>query len=246
MGNGMKPNAITVLAALFIGVGVAFGGFFVGQGFVKARLGDRSVSVKGLSERDVTADLALWPIRFVVTGNELAAVQAKVKQDSRTVTEFLRKHGFDDGNIAVESPQVTDLLAQAYRSGPVESRFIIAQLVMLRSNDVDKVAQANRDAGKLVEAGIVLSSDQGPSRPSYLFTRINERKSEMIEEATRRAREAAETFARDSGSHLGGIRRAYQGQFEILARDNAPGISESEQIAKTLRVVSTIEYRLAD
>jgi hypothetical protein len=242
----MKPNAITVLAALLVGIGVAFGGFFVGQGFVKARLGDRSVSVKGLSERDVKADLALWPIRFVVTGNDLAAVQAKVKQDSQTVTEFLRKHGFDDESIAVESPQVTDLLAQTYRSGPVESRFIIAQLVMLRSNDVDKVAQANRDASGLVEAGIVLSSDQGPSRPSYLFTRINEQKSEMIEEATKRAREAAETFARDSGSRLGGIRRAYQGQFEILARDNAPGISESEQIAKTLRVVSTIEYRLAD
>jgi hypothetical protein len=242
----MKPNAITVLAALLVGIGMAFGGFFVGQGFVKARLGDRSVSVKGLSERDVKADLALWPIRFVVTGNDLAAVQAKVKQDSQTVTEFLRKHGFDDESIAVESPQVTDLLAQTYRSGPVESRFIIAQLVMLRSNDVDKVAQANRDASGLVEAGIVLSSDQGPSRPSYLFTRINEQKSEMIEEATKRAREAAETFARDSGSRLGGIRRAYQGQFEILARDNAPGISESEQIAKTLRVVSTIEYRLAD
>jgi len=239
-------NVFTVIAAFILGLGVAAGGYFGGQGLVESRLGDRSVTVKGLSERAVKADLALWPIRFVATGNDLSRVQAQIASDTQAVVGFLKEQGFSEDEISVDSPEVTDRMAQAYRSGPVDVRFIISQLVMLRSTDVDKVARANREAGKLVEAGIALSSDRGPSRPSYLFKGLNEVKGEMIEEAMSRAKEAAQTFAEDSGTRLKGIRRAYQGQFQILPRDNAPGIQESDQIDKTLRVVSTIEYLLAN
>ncbi|MDO9127632.1 SIMPL domain-containing protein [Parvibaculum sp.] len=239
-------SIFTLTAALILGLGIALGGYLGGQGLVKSRLGDRSVSVKGLSEREVKADLALWALRFVATGNELAETQAQVKSNATAVTNFLKSHGFSDDEIELQAPQVTDRLAQAYSSGPVESRFIIAQQIVLRSTDVDKVAAANKDTSELVEQGVVLSNEYGPVRPSYLFTGIAALKPEMIEEATKRAREAAETFAADSGSSLGGIRRAWQGQFEILPRDNTPGTQETEQVAKTVRVVSTIEYLLVD
>ncbi len=235
-----------LLAALFMAFGIATAGWLVGAGVTKARLGDRYVTVKGLAERDVEADLALWPIRFVATGNDLASVQAQVQQNSDTITAFLKGQGFGDGEISVESPQVTDLYAQAYRSGPVENRFIISGLVMLRTPNVAGVAKANREAASLIGQGVVLSSDQGPSRPSYLFTKIAEVKPAMIEEATKRARESAQKFAEESGSRLAGIRFANQGLFEIMARDSAPGVSESEQIAKTVRVVTTIDYFLAE
>ena len=114
------------------------------------------------------------------------------------------------------------------------------------STDVDKVAAANRDSSALVEQGVVLSNEYGPVRPSYLFTRIADVKPEMLEEATVRAREAAETFAADSGARLGGIRRAWQGQFSIQPRDEIPGAQETEQVMKTVRVVSTVEYLLVD
>jgi hypothetical protein len=62
----------------------------------------------------------------------------------------------------------------------------------------------------------------------------------MIEEATRNARESARKFADDSDSKLGKIRRASQGQFSIEDRDaSTPHI-------KKVRVVSTIDYYLAD
>src|SRR5690606_25790960 len=142
--------------------------------------------------------------------------------------------------------QVTDRLAQNWSSGQVESRFIIAQQIVLRSTDIDRVVKANSETSTLVDQGVVLSNEYGPVRPSYLFTGIAGLKPEMIEEATKRAREAAETFAADSGSGLGGIRRAWQGQFEILPRDATPGTQEAEQVMKTVRVVSTIEYLLVD
>ena len=78
------------------------------------------------------------------------------------------------------------------------------------------------------------------SQTEYIFTRLNEVKPEMIEEATRKAREVAEKFASDSQSKLGKIKNASQGQFSIYARDkNNPHI-------KKVRVVSTVQYYLSD
>lgn len=240
-------NPVTAIASAFVlAIGLALAGWLGGQGLVQSRLGDRSVSVKGLSEREVRADLALWGLRFVATGNDLAATQAEIKRNADTVTGFLTSQGFAAGDIELQAPQVTDRLAQNWGGGQIESRFVIAQQIVLRSTDIERVVKANRESSVLVDRGVVLSNEYGPIRPSYLFTRIAELKPEMIEEATKRARAAAETFAADSGAHLGGIRRAWQGQFEILPRDATPGAQEAEQVTKTVRVVSTIEYTLAD
>ena len=68
----------------------------------------------------------------------------------------------------------------------------------------------------------------------------------MIAEATRNARAGAEQFAKDSGATLGGIRQASQGVFQILPRDEAPGVGEPGQLNKRLRVVATVDYHLRD
>ena len=139
---------------------------------------------------------------------------------------------------------MTDLLAQPYRpEGVGENRFILAQTVIVRTEQVDRVARLNQQTGELVKRGVVLVDSGGPT---YLFTRLNEIKPEMLAEATRNARLSAEQFAANSGSTIAGIRRATQGLFEILARDPAPGLLEPNQLDKKVRVVSTIEYRLAD
>jgi hypothetical protein len=243
----MPGTFIYLVSALVLAIGVALGGWFVGEGFVDARAGDRFVTVKGVAERTVTADLALWPIRFVTTSNQLAEAQAQIAADARKVLSFLAANGLSRESVEVESFQVTDLLAQAYRSGPIESRFIVAQTLMVRTDDVDKVASASQKIGDLVAAGIVLSSEGQPSPgPTYLFTKLNDIKPGMIAEATKSAREGAEKFAHDSSSRVSGIRRANQGLFQILPRDNIPGTSQEKQIAKTVRVVSTIDYALAD
>jgi hypothetical protein len=240
-------STITIVAAALLAIGIALGGWFVGQGFVDGRAGDRFVTVKGVAERLVTADLALWPIRFVTTSNELAEAQERIAADAQTVLGFLAAQGLPRESVEVESLQVTDLLAQAYRSGPIESRFIVAQTLMVRTSDVDTVALASQKIGKLVAAGVVLSSEGQPAPgPIYLFTKLNDIKPSMIAEATTSAREGAEQFANDSASRISGIRRASQGLFQILPRDDIPGMSQEKQVTKTVRVVSTIEYALAD
>jgi hypothetical protein len=236
-----------LLGAVAIAVGLAVAGWLVGAGFVESRLGVRSVTVKGLAERDVRADLAIWPLRFVATGNELAAVRDKIAADEAAVRKFVADAGLREATVEVAGFEVTDALAQIYRSGPVESRFVMAETLVVRSADVDAVATLAQRVGELVSVGVVLSSDGGSAAgPVYLFTGLNAAKPEMVAVATHNARASAEQFANDSGSSLGGIRSASQGVFQILARDEAPGLMEPYQIAKRLRVVSTVEYFLAD
>lgn len=238
-------NGTGFFSAVVLGLGVAFAGWFVGEGFMRGKASDRYVTVKGVSERDVKADLALWPLSYVSTDNDLGQAQAKIGKSHDQVIAFLQEQGIDASQAEVRQLEVNDLLANPYRSGPVESRYIISETLMVRSEDPPAIAGASQHIGELVKRGVVLSSQGGrDNRPTFLFTRLSDHKPEMIAEATAKARKAAEQFAQDSGSQTGGIRRANQGVFQILPRDRAPGISEGSQVDKTLRVVATIEYDL--
>jgi hypothetical protein len=233
------------LSALILAAGIAVAGWQVGHGIIHLRTADRYVTVKGVSERDVTADVALWPIRFVSTDDDLKKAQMRIKQSKEIILDFLTRHGIPPAAAQVQRLDVTDILANPYRSGETRSRYIISQTLMVRSADPALIHKASQAIGELVDAGVVLSSTGGPGDgPTYLFTGLNQIKPEMIAKATASAREAAEQFARDSGSKVAGIRQASQGVFVILPRDRAPGITEESEINKTVRVVTTIEYYL--
>ena len=128
------------------------------------------------------------------------------------------------------------------------NRYVIHQTMLVRSSQPDRVLAASQQVSELAAIGVAISSGNGEyapgGGPSFVFSGLNQLKPAMIADATAHAREAAEQFACDSRSALGGIRQANQGVFEILPRDHAPGISEQSQIAKVVRVVSTIDYYL--
>ncbi len=217
---------------------------------MRGRAADRFVTVKGISERQVVADLALWPLRFVATGNDLGQAQAEIGRSTDRVYAFLARQGIDSSQVEIQGLEVIDVRADPYGEGATagRDRYIINQTMMVRSDDPQTVLAASQRVGELVNAGVVLQSGLGfgPSRPTFTFNRLNDLKPAMIAEATAAAREAAEQFALDSRSELGGIRQANQGVFVILPRDQAPGIDEAGQLNKTVRVVSTIEYYLKD
>lgn len=236
-----------LLASLLIALGILAAGWFVGNGLITSRVTDRFVTVKGVSEQDVEADLALWPLKLNVSGNNLSSIQADLDGQVAEVIRFLIRHGVDTSGVSIEGLEVTDRLANPYgESGPIQNRYVVQQTLIIRSEDPRSVLAASQEMGQLVDAGVVFTSGSGygPAQPTFIFTRLNDVKPTMIAEATANAREAAEQFAADADSNVGGIRRANQGVFQILARDQAPGIMEAAQITKTVRVVSTVEYYL--
>ncbi|MCK5885852.1 MAG: SIMPL domain-containing protein, partial [Alcanivorax sp.] len=156
----------------------------------------------------------------------------------------LKLQAIDQSAVELQRLDVTDTRANPYAGNNSEQQYIINQTLMVRSTDIDRIRQAAQNVSELVDSGVVLSSDYGPSGPTYLFNGLNDIKPAMIAEATTAARESAQQFARDAEAKLGSLRRANQGVFQILARDQAPGVSEQQQPVKTVRVVSTFDYYL--
>lgn len=233
-----------VIAALILGLSAIISASLISDGLTDLRTGDRYVTVKGVAEREVNADLALWPIRFVATGVSLSEAQDKARSSRNAIMAFLKLQAIGDSAVELQRLDVTDTRANPYQDNNNEQKFIISQTLMVRSEDIEKIRQAAQGVSELVDSGVVLSSDYGPSGPTYLFNGLNDIKPGMIAEATASAREAASQFAEDAKTELGDLRRANQGVFQILARDQAPGVSEQQHPVKTVRVVSTVEYYL--
>jgi hypothetical protein len=237
----MTDNRL-IPAAVFGGLlalGMIGGGFLIGQGVVNARVGDRSVSVRGLAERNVKADLAILPIRFTASGEVLSEVQARIDGDLVIVRRFLTQQGYPADAVTLGRLEVADRRSREYGPQDGGPRFILAQTVIVRTGDVDRVQSTTRALNDLIRQGVVLQDFSGPS---YVFTRLNDVRAPMIAEATASARSGAEQFAKDSGTAVGSIREASQGYFEILARDETS--DERQTPDKKVRVVTTIRYGL--
>ena len=218
---------------------------FPGYYYYQAKLNNNSVTVKGLAEMNVRADLAIWKLKFVITGNELVPAQQKITSQAAEINAFLKKQGFSNNEISLGRIETNDLMANPYRSNDANaSRFILSQTITVRSNNVDLVEKSLPQTDSLIAKGIIFDSASYEYPVSYIFTKLNNIKPQMLEQATKNAKEAAYEFAKSSDSKVGKIRRANQGVFSILPREQAPNSFESQQIDKTVRVVSTIEYWL--
>jgi hypothetical protein len=229
----------TVTTALIIALGIAIAGISVGMGFYKGRSADRYVNVKGLAEREVRADLAIWPITCRVTSNDLTTLHQGIDASKLAVTRFLAEAQFPEGDISFSVPRINDTQSLGANERPLY-RYIADVTITVRSKDIDLVKKTMQQSGKLIGKGVVLAADNWQTPTEFLYTGLNAIKPEMIEEATKDARRAAEKFARDSGSEVGKIRTATQGYFSITDRDrNSPEI-------KQVRVVTTVEYFLVD
>ena len=236
-----------VIAGGLIGLGIASGGFLAGEGLVKSRLGYRVVTVKGLSEREVKADLGFWPVRFVVTGATLEDARGKLEAAEAAVKAFLAAHGFAENDMQVQNIQVEDRMAgYSANQTPEDTRFVLTEDLLVKSAEVQKLADASRMIGDLLKSGVVFSADAYNAGPSFIFTKVNDLKGDMLTEATKRAREAAEKFAAESGAKVGDIQSANQGIIEINPAVEIPNDRPEKQIDKKVRVVTTITYFLKD
>lgn len=235
-------NLSAVLVGIFVMVGLIVSGYFIQQGLVAFRTDDRVVSVKGLAERNVEANLAIWTLSTSITGNVLADVQTQAENNQNIIITYLKHVGFSSEDIGVAPLQVQDLLAQAYRPDHVDKgRYIMTQRITVRSGDMNKFDRGLAELGSLLRQKVTLTNMQPPT---YMFTNLNDIKPEMLAEAVQSARNSAQEFAADSGEDIGGIKRASQGVFQILPRDPVAHVSERNQRFKRVRVVSTVVFYL--
>lgn len=228
-----------IIAALICAVSIFASSLVMSKGMTKI-VRDRSVTVRGLSEREVDADMAEWKLSFSIGGNDLPELQNEIIKSTKIVIEYLKSYGMDESDYTVLAPEITDIAMNAYLDNRDRRyRYIAKPAILVRCGKVQQVRKASENTLELIGKGISVNTEYG-THVNYVFNGLNDIKPAMIEEATKNAREAAEKFARDSGSRVGKIQSATQGLFSI--DDAATGM----EYKKTVRVVTTVVYGLSD
>jgi hypothetical protein len=243
MSEGSTGNRnIILIAALVLGVAIIAGGYLLGDGLRRARMADRAVTMRGLAERDVTANLASWSLNFSASGTDAAEVQAEIERDTRTINEFIRAAGFPANAITDGGGSINSF----YDNNRQANVVTINRRLQFRTNDVMRAQRAYSRQFDLIRRGVEL---QEGSDMVYSYTQLNSIKPELIGASIQDARRGAERFAQDSGAAVGSIRSATQGYFSIGARDGDADTGEGGGGAgasplQKVRVVTTIEFYL--
>lgn len=236
-----KGNVGFIVIGISIFLGLVALGYFARSGAISVKEYERSVTVKGLAEQEHIADIVIWPIQFTEAGNTLDGTYSSLEASAEKVRSFLIDKGIEEEEITFSTPLLTDKSAQRYGgSENFQYRYVASQTATIYSEEVESVRGIMSQLVELGKQGITLSGNEYEVKPEYLFTRLNEIKPDMIEQATMEARRVAQKFAEDSNSELGKIKQASQGQFSISPRDN------NNPHIKNVRVVSTIVYYLSD
>ncbi len=227
------------IESLIIAVGLTLIGVMINTGISNFKNRDRVVTVKGLAEMEVPADKVVWPLMYKDLGNDLLTLYNNIQTKNKTIVEFLQANDISSEEISVAPPEIIDMEAERYSAQTPQYRYNATSVITVTSKDVEKIRKLISEQTELLKQGVAITGGDYRYSTIYEFTGLNDIKPQMIEEATKNARLAAEKFAIDSGSKLGKIRDASQGgQFSITDRDaNTPYI-------KNIRVVTTVNYYL--
>ena len=251
--DGARPHLLT--AAILGGcllLGLAGAGFLIGNGAARFRGELRTVTVKGLVEREVRADQAVWRLGLRRASEDVRDAQAKIAADRDAAVAFLLKQGFAEAEIEREPARTIDKLAREFTpSGGAADRlrYIVTTSLTVKTANVDLVRTSLGAADELLKAGIVLDGDRegAAANPRYVVSKFNELRPQLLAEATKNARATAQQFASDSGAQIGKIRSANQGMIQIFGLDGSDEsgpFSPTSSVFKRIRVVSTFEFDL--
>ena len=225
-------------SGLAIMVGLIVLGFNIPKAVSDYRSFDRIVNVKGLCEREVKADKVIWPVTFKVMSNEIQSIYDQIDRNNQTIKSFLISEGISEEEISISVPVISDKYANEYGNNDRPYRYIASSVITVCTGKIDKVLTLMSKQSELLKKGVVTGGNTWENPVQFKYEGLNEIKPEMIEEATKNAREVADKFAKDSGSKLGKIKTASQGTFTIEDRDsNTPEI-------KKIRVVTSVTYYL--
>ncbi len=225
-------------SGLAIMVGLIVLGFNIPKAVSDYRSFDRTVNVKGLCEREVKADKVIWPVTFKVMSNEIQSIYDQIDRNNQTIKSFLVSGGITEEEISISVPVISDKYANEYGNNDRTYRYIASSVITVCSDKIDQVLVLMSKQSELLKQGVVTGGNTWENQVQFKYEGLNEIKPEMIEEATKNAREVADKFAKDSGSKLGKIKTANQGTFTIEDRDsNTPEI-------KKVRVVTSVTYYL--
>jgi hypothetical protein len=231
---GMVALALALVLSAFIGAGA----------FKAARRAGDQIEVTGSAKRPIRSDFAVWRGSVATQSPVLADAYAEVTRQAQVVRQFLAQSGVADSLITVR-PVETQTIYRVTEQGMQTSELLgyrLAQSFEVRSSDVAGVTALSQRATALINQGVPLQS----SAPEYLYTRLNEVRTEMLAAATEDAMRRAEAVAKSAGAEIGAVRSARQGVFQITARNSTEvsdyGINDTSSLEKDITAVVRVTF----
>lgn len=227
----------SIIASAILACGIVCGGLAIMKGLTDMN-SKRTVSVKGLSEKEVMADHVIWPIVYDENGNDLADIYSSIENKNKSIIEYLESNGIDKNEIAIGQTKINDNTSYSYNNNATY-RYVVTSVVTVSTDKVDLVCKLMGQNSELMKKGIAIKGNNDwDNNVQFTYTKLNDIKVSMLQESTENARKAAEVFAEKSDSKIGKIVNSNQGQFSIESRDQY-----TPQI-KSIRVVTSVEYEL--
>src|SRR5690242_16143005 len=191
-GEGRSGVLGAAIVGLCLLVGLSVAGYFVGRGATRFRSDTRVVTVKGLVEREVKSDQAVWTLGLRRASETLQDAHARISADRDAAVAFLRKQGFAEAEIERQPTRTVDKLAREYGQPQAADRFryVVTSSVVVRTTNVDLVRTALGSTEELLKAGVVLDGERegGGANPRYVVSKFNDLRPQLLADATRNAR----------------------------------------------------------
>jgi hypothetical protein len=203
------------------------------------------ITVKGFAAKDIVSDLAVWEGVVSTRHRDLPTAYRKLEADSAQILGLLEKVGVPKESTDFQATKTQILYKKAgYNDTNEIEGYQLSRSLSVKSADVALVQRVASESTALLKQGIEISS----ASPRFYYSGLEDLKVEMLSAATRDARQRAQTLASNSGSHLGGLRSAQQGVFQITPEHSVEvsgyGENDTSSLKKVIRAVVTVEYGL--
>ena len=209
-----------------------------------------TITVTGLAEKDFISDQIVWTGNFSRDEFDLKTAYEQIKQDEAEIKRYLNAAGIPDSSIVFSSVNMNRNYEQKFDmngriTGNEFTGFILNETVTVDSRNLEIVERMSREITTLLQKGIELNS----SPPSYYYSKLNELKIDLLAKASADARQRAESIATNSDAHIGDIRKANMGVFQITGKNSNEdfsygGVFNTASKEKKASITLKVDYQV--
>jgi uncharacterized protein len=239
-----RPQLLYGLIALSLGL--VLGLFFVSRSLGDIRRGSEEVAVTGSARRPIRSDFVVWRINIAMQSPSVSSASQDLTRSADRVRAFLRTQGVADSQVIVkpvEAYGIPEVTSEGRETGRIVATRL-SQAVEVRSADVDGLTRISQGIGSLIAEGVAVS----PQAPEYLYTKLSDIRTALLEEATADAKARAEAIVRSTGGTVGAVREARMGVFQITPRFSTEvsdyGINDVTSIDKDVTAVVRVTFNI--
>lgn len=230
-----------VLLGVFIALGSIISTYILSGAVVEfQKLQNQTIRVTGSASQNVTSDSSSWVINFRTKTPTLKEGYAKLNSDSKKIKEFLLANGIEEKDMSFSSISNYENYkrnANGNVTNEVET-YTVYQGVTVKSNETKKLTELAKKTEELINQDVNMNAEN----VKYYVSNLDDIKVKMVGEASKNAKQRAESMVKGTNGKIGAMNSAKMGVFQIVPVDSTDvsdyGYNDTTSIEK--KVVATV------